>query len=301
MLALDKSYGSKETAKAAKSIGQDIGQLLQYGMQTQNKELIEKATKWSEIIKKNTEKNPPKVKPTLDPEAKTALKEKVGGIVGIIKAKAKFAEGYPKNLKTYVEEKIIPNIKSKASWAKDTLSELKTKAQDSVTPKIYADAGWKSGALDSMKNEAERVHPHITADVTATGLEAIGRKIKEAIKGTITLTSGGTSVGTVSVSTRANGGFVDSGELFVARENGMAEMVGSIGNRTAVANNDQIVAGIENGVRNAQTDQNRLLMEQNRLLAAILQKSGTVNLGASSALGRVVSQSLDMYSSLVGG
>lgn len=50
-----------------------------------------------------------------------------------------------------------------------------------------------------------------------------------------------------------NGGFVDSGQLFIAREAG-AEMVGSIGNRTAVANNDQIVDGIAYGVRNANAD-----------------------------------------------
>lgn len=48
----------------------------------------------------------------------------------------------------------------------------------------------------------------------------------------------------------ANGGLVTPGELFVARENG-PEMVGSFGNRTGVANNDQIVSGIEGGVERA--------------------------------------------------
>lgn len=51
----------------------------------------------------------------------------------------------------------------------------------------------------------------------------------------------------------ANGGFVDEGQLFIAREAG-AEMVGSIGRRTAVANNDQIVEGITYGVREANDD-----------------------------------------------
>lgn len=45
----------------------------------------------------------------------------------------------------------------------------------------------------------------------------------------------------------ASGGFVDQGQLFIAREAG-AEMVGSMGGRTAVANNDQIVEGISSGV-----------------------------------------------------
>nr|DAG26338.1 MAG TPA: minor tail protein [Bacteriophage sp.] len=48
----------------------------------------------------------------------------------------------------------------------------------------------------------------------------------------------------------ANGGFPRSGELFVAREAG-AEMVGSIGGKAAVANNDQIERAIFNAVLTA--------------------------------------------------
>ena len=40
------------------------------------------------------------------------------------------------------------------------------------------------------------------------------------------------------------------GELFIARESG-AELVGSIGSRTSVANNDQIVKSVAIGVANA--------------------------------------------------
>ena len=54
----------------------------------------------------------------------------------------------------------------------------------------------------------------------------------------------------LSVSWYANGGFPDVGEMFIAREAG-PELVGSIGNKTAVANNDQIVSGIEAGVYRA--------------------------------------------------
>lgn len=50
----------------------------------------------------------------------------------------------------------------------------------------------------------------------------------------------------------ADGGFPEMGQFFLARENG-AEMVGQIGRRTAVANNDQIVSGITNGVEEGNT------------------------------------------------
>ena len=58
---------------------------------------------------------------------------------------------------------------------------------------------------------------------------------------------GGFIGGLFGVQQKASGGFVDEGQLFIAREAG-AEMVGSIGGRTAVANNDQIVEGIRQGV-----------------------------------------------------
>lgn len=50
------------------------------------------------------------------------------------------------------------------------------------------------------------------------------------------------------------GGYPASGEVFIARENGLPEMVGSIGGRTAVANNDQIVQAVSLGVYNAVVD-----------------------------------------------
>ena len=48
----------------------------------------------------------------------------------------------------------------------------------------------------------------------------------------------------------ADGGMVNTGQMFIAREAG-PEMVGSIGNRTAVANNDQIVESVSRGVYQA--------------------------------------------------
>ena len=78
-------------------------------------------------------------------------------------------------------------------------------------------------------------------------------------------------------------------------------MIGSFGNRTAVANSDQIVAGIAAGVSNANEEQNALLRQQNELLRGILAKDASVKLGASAALGRTVQQSLNMYGIATGG
>ena len=52
--------------------------------------------------------------------------------------------------------------------------------------------------------------------------------------------------------TYAKGGFPDFGEVFIAREQGAGpEMVGRIGSKTTVANNDQIVEAVSEGVYSA--------------------------------------------------
>jgi len=56
-----------------------------------------------------------------------------------------------------------------------------------------------------------------------------------------------TSRDTYDFTQYADGGFPTQGQMFIAREGG-AEMVGSIGGRTAVANNQQIVSAVSQGV-----------------------------------------------------
>lgn len=68
------------------------------------------------------------------------------------------------------------------------------------------------------------------------------------INGNVTTKSGGSTL--ITFTAYAGGGFPTAGEMFVAREAG-PEMVGSIGNRTAVANNDQIVESVSAGVYQA--------------------------------------------------
>ena len=87
----------------------------------------------------------------------------------------------------------------------------------------------------------------------------------------------------------AEGGFPEEGQMFIAREAG-AEMVGNIGRRTAVANNDQIVASISGGVAEANEEQNALLREQNSLLRAILEKDSGVYLD-----GKNLTNSVEKY------
>ena len=68
--------------------------------------------------------------------------------------------------------------------------------------------------------------------------------------GTVAAGSGkSSSSGGPGVKGHASGGFPASGQMFVARENGIPEMVGSWGGRAAVANNQQITQGITHAVQ----------------------------------------------------
>ena len=98
-----------------------------------------------------------------------------------------------------------------------------------------------------------------------------------------------------TIPTLANGGLVNSGQLFMARENGITEMVGGFGNKSGAANNSQIVDGIRQGVADASSEQNALLREQNRLLRQLLDKEGKVVFPTSVEAGRAVQRSINMY------
>nr|DAF75236.1 MAG TPA: minor tail protein [Caudoviricetes sp.] len=113
--------------------------------------------------------------------------------------------------------------------------------------------------------------------------KSAGTKVLESIKHTLwDLSPIGALVNLgKSIFGFADGGFPDAGQLFIAREAG-AEMVGSMGGHTAVANNDQIVEGIREGVEAAMERQNQLLRRQNELLQALLEKEGSAEINVSS-------------------
>ena len=73
----------------------------------------------------------------------------------------------------------------------------------------------------------------------------------------------------------ASGGQPSQGQMFIAREAG-PELVGTLGGKTAVMNNDQIVASVSNGVYQANAEQNALLRQQNQLLMQIASKDTQV-------------------------
>lgn len=168
---------------------------------------------------------------------------------------------------TWVYNNIISPIIDKIIWLKDKACELFTEVGTTVI--------------------------NFMSDLFKTVINAILTTIENRINGFIKMLNlaidlinkiPGVSIEKVElleIPRLADGGFPNEGQLFIAREAG-AEMVGSIGRRTAVANNDQIVNGIANGVAEANYEQNALMREQNDLLRALLAKESGVYLDGRS-------------------
>ena len=139
---------------------------------------------------------------------------------------------------------------------KEFLFETIEKIKSEIDEKVEAIGTFWDDTFGTMWTTVEAVFTNIKEKIGSV-IDWAKEKIdslREAISNLIDRLNpfnGGSGGVSVSLSGYASGGFPERGELFMARENGMTEMVGSFGSRTAVANNDQIVAGIATGVRAA--------------------------------------------------
>lgn len=175
----------------------------------------------------------------------------------------------------------IAEIKGE-TW--NDFSELQTVSEEAF--KAIENDSWS--AVESIRKTFKGIKDYLNKELSAT--PTITYQYKNAPSGAYSVQ---TNSRTQNVATAfADGGFVTSGQLFVAREAG-PEMVGTIGGHTAVANNDQIVAGIQNGVAQANSEQNALLRQQNALLTQMLKKELVIS--PSATLGQVVARSNALY------
>lgn len=236
------------------------------------------------------------------------LKDKVGEVIDQVPALEQAYGG----LKSFFSDlfskdsgigKIVSDgfdfIKTKAgdvaSWLKEKLQGIKTSGSGSSLGSLAGGAAASGGALSHLG-----AYGGIGAGVglgLSGGIQwwkdmigtwgdsdkSSGTKVLESIKHTLwDLSPIGALVNLgKKIFGFASGGFPDAGQLFIAREAG-AEMVGSMGGHTAVANNDQIVEGIREGVEAAMERQNQLLRRQNELLQALLEKEGSAEINVSS-------------------
>lgn len=152
-------------------------------------------------------------------------------------------------------------IKEKTSeiWdnIKEFLFETIGKIKDEIKEKIEFVRDFWDETFGKMWEKVETVFTDIKEKIESVidwaleKIESLRQAISNLLDRLNPFNGGGNASASVSVSGYASGGFPQPGELFMARESGIPEMVGSFGGRTAVANNDQIVSGIATGVRAA--------------------------------------------------
>ena len=169
--------------------------------------------------------------------------------------------GLLKGLKNKIKEvlswvaKLPGEFKGKLGNAKEWLVG---KGKDAIVGlKKGLDNNWKmmSSALSNLPSKISKAIPNLyktgksVIQNFADGFASVKIKLPH-----ISTTWNKHNLGNLSFSTPsfslnwyAKGGFPDAGEMFVAREHG-PEMVGRIGNKNVVANNNQIVDAIRAGV-----------------------------------------------------
>lgn len=151
------------------------------------------------------------------------------------------------------------NIKTNTSegWQgiKNTITEKWTSAKNWLSSNIGGSSFWKGkfrGIVDgaaSILNDLKSKFNNFSAKLRLPHIQwqSNGTKTSGALKKILQTLNLPTSLPKLSVSWYAEGGFPRDGEFFVANENG-PEMVGKIGNRSAVANNDQIETSLTNAL-----------------------------------------------------
>lgn len=130
---------------------------------------------------------------------------------------------------------------------KTTLSGKLQGIVNEISSKLATAASTASGYINSILASIRQLeNATVSVDVKYTE-STLPPSVKDEFGG-----GGGTSRGGGGgrFSLEADGGFPPVGQMFIAREAG-PELVGTIGGRTAVANNDQIVEGIAEGVYGA--------------------------------------------------
>jgi hypothetical protein len=197
------------------------------------------------------------------------------------------------NVSAFYKENIKPIVDSVKEAAQEIWKAFKEKVLDKVKTKI-------DDLVEDFKKFGKGVVDLISG-LFKTVINGILSSIENKINSFIRLINGAigiinaipgvniTTISEINIPRLADGGFVNEGQMFIAREAG-AEMVGNIGRRTAVANNDQIVSGIAGGVAQANEEQNALLREQNSLLRALLEKDSGVYLD-----GKNLTNSVEKY------
>ena len=171
------------------------------------------------------------------------------------------------SVSSWFKEHVTTPIKNAFSKMKESVAEIFSKLWNSV----------KSGVAGAMNTVISRIETAINSLIGGvnTVLRGFNSVVSAAAKVAKVKWSGVDLVPKVSlpkVKAYATGGFMDKYSIATVGENGLPEIMGTVGGKPAVAGSQEIT-GIKDAINSTSAQEVSLLRQQNQLLQAILQKN----------------------------
>lgn len=166
----------------------------------------------------------------------------------------------------WFKEHVTAPIKNAFSKMKESITEIFSKLWNSV----------KSGVSGAMNSVITRIESAINSLIRGVNkvLSGFNNVVSIAAKVAGVDWSGVDLVKEVKlprVKAYATGGFMDKYSIATVGENGLPELMGTVGGKPAVAGSQEIT-GIKDAINSTSAQEVSLLRQQNQLLQAILQK-----------------------------
>lgn len=170
-------------------------------------------------------------------QAGVMLNNVINDTVGKTERSQKYNTTYSEML-TYMRDWMVKNDSTSADKAYgETVSHFNIN-NDEELKKWFDEGNYGASLYEFAKTTAMRIKN-----------DEVDPVLKRRLKGQSTWAD----ISSLGILGYADGGFPDYGDLFIANERG-PELVGTIGNRTAVANSSSIETAIYNAVRSAMSD-----------------------------------------------
>lgn len=171
------------------------------------------------------------------------------------------------SVSSWFKEHVTTPIKNAFSKMKESVAGIFSKLWNSV----------KSGVARAMNTVISRIETAINSLIGGvnTVLRGFNSVVSAAAKVAKVKWSGVDLVPKVSlpkVKAYATGGFMDKYSIATVGENGLPELMGTVGGKPAVAGSQEIT-GIKDAINSTSAQEVSLLRQQNQLLQAILQKN----------------------------
>lgn len=197
----------------------------------------------------------------------------------------------------WFKEHVITPIKNTFETIKEPIKKVFSSIKASVTTAWSTVSGWfKERVIDPIKNAFNSLWKGVKSGVASamnTVISRIETAINSLIGGVNTVLRGFNSVVSAAakvakvkwsgvdlvpkvslpkVKAYATGGFMDKYSIAKVGENGIPELMGTVGGKPAVAGGQEIT-GIKDAINSTSAQEVSLLRQQNQLLQAILQKN----------------------------